>query len=171
MAEVLLRRRFEQLGIDARVESAGLLECGQPAAAHGIDVLRDRGLDMTSHRSRSISAELLASADLIVTMAQEHLVEAVVMAPEVWPRTFTLKELVRRGEEAGPRRADESMEAWLARVGQNRSRNDAFGSSRANDVADPIGMPRAAYERLAAELDDLLDRLVAVAFAGALTSR
>jgi protein-tyrosine-phosphatase len=171
MAEVLLRHRFERLGIDARVASAGLLQTGQPASAHGVDVLRERGLDMAAHRSQAISPQLLASADLIVTMAQEHVVEAVVMAPEVWPRTFTLKELVRRGEAAGPRRAGEEMGAWLARVGQNRSRADAFRSSRENDVADPIGLPRAAYERLAAELDDLLDRMVAVAFAGALTSR
>ncbi len=171
MAEVLLRHRLGDIGVDARVASAGLLQSGQPASAHGVDILQGRGLDMTTHRSRAISRELLRPADLILAMAREHVREAVVLDPALWPRTFTLKELVRRGEAAGARRADEPLTAWLARVGQGRRISDLTGSSPADDVADPYGGPRTAYERLATELDALLDRLVAVAFAGALTSR
>jgi len=171
MAEVLLRDRFRSSGVDARVASAGLLRSGQPASAHGVDLMRERGLDMGAHRSRTIAPELLTSADLILGMAREHVREAVVMATTVWPRTFTLKELVRRGEAAGPRQADEPMDAWIARVAQGRRVADLSGSSPEDDIVDPIGGPRSAYERLAAELDDLLDRMVAVAFAGALTPR
>jgi protein-tyrosine phosphatase len=171
MAEVLLRQRLGDLGVDARVASAGLLQSGQPASAHGIDILRGRGLDMAAHRSRAITREMLSSADLVIAMAREHVREAVVLNPSLWPRTFTLKELVRRGEAAGPRRADESLPEWLDRVGQGRRVADLTGSSADDDVADPIGGPRSAYERLATELDNLLDRLVAVAFAGALTRR
>jgi protein-tyrosine phosphatase len=171
MAEVLLRGRLCDLGVDARVASAGVLRDGLPAAAHGIDVLRDRGLDMTAHRSQAFTRDLLSSADLILGMAREHVREAAVMAPPMWPRTFTLKELVRRGEAAGPRRAGEALDDWLARVGAGRKVAELSGSSPDDDIADPIGKPRPAYERLAVELDDLLDRLVAVAFAGALTSR
>lgn len=171
MAEALLRHRFAELGVDARVASAGLLQSGQPASAHGVDILRGRGIDMTTHRSRAITREILSSADLILAMAREHVREAVVMDPSLWPRTFTLKELVRRGEAAGPRRPGEALSEWLARVGQGRRVADLTGSSPADDVADPIGGPRSAYERLSMELDGLLDRLVAVAFAGALSPR
>ena len=171
MAEALLRRRLEDLGVEARVASAGLLQSGQPASAHGVDILGGRGLDMSGHRSRAITRDLLSPADLILGMAREHVREAVVMDPALWPRTFTLKELVRRGEAAGPRRAGESLPEWLARVGQDRRVADLTGSSPDDDVADPIGGPRAAYERLAVELDGLIDRLVAVAFAGALAPR
>jgi protein-tyrosine phosphatase len=171
MAEVLLRHRLDALGVDASVASAGRLQDGLPAAEHGVDVLRGRGLDMSTHRSRAATRQILTSADLILGMAREHVREAVVAEPAVWPRTFTLRELVRRGEAAGPRRAGESMQDWLARVGQGRRVADLAGSSPDDDIADPIGMPRPAYERLAVELDDLLDRLVAVAFAGALTPR
>jgi protein-tyrosine phosphatase len=171
MAEVMLRARFLDLGVDARVASAGVLREGVPAADHGVDVLRGRGLDMTAHRSQAITRELLSSADLLVGMAREHVREAVVMAPAVWPRTFTLRELVRRGEAAGPRRREEPLDGWLARVGQGRRVADLSGSSPDDDIADPIGGPRSAYERLAVELDDLVDRMVAVAFAGALTPR
>ncbi len=171
MAEVLLRHRLGDLGVKARVASAGMLRSGQPASDHGVDILRERGLDMTTHRSRAMSRELLGGADLVLAMAREHVREAVVLDTALWPRTFTLKELVRRGEAAGARQADESLRDWLARVGQGRRIAELTGSSPADDVADPYGGPRSAYERLADELDDLLDRLVVVAFAGALTPR
>jgi len=171
MAEYLLRQRLGDLGVDARVTSAGVLRAGQPASAHGIDLLRARGLDMTAHRSTQLSRDVLSSAELIVGMAREHVREAAVLAPALWPRTFTLKELVRRGEAVGPRRTDEPLADWLVRVGQGRKIADLSGSSPTDDIADPIGGPRAAYERLAAELDDLLDRFVAVVFAGALAPR
>ena len=171
MAEVLLRQRLEQLGVDARVASAGLLRSGQPASAHGIDVLRGRGLDMTTHRSRSMTREILAGSDLLLAMAREHVREAVVMDPSLWPRTFTLKELVRRGEQVGPRDAGEPLRDWLTRVGQGRRIADLTGSSPDDDVADPIGGPRTAYERLAVELDGLIDRFVDLAIVGALTRR
>jgi protein-tyrosine phosphatase len=171
MAEYLLRRRFEAAGIDARVTSAGLLRAGLPAQPHGVDVGRALGLDMSAHRSRSMTRDVLAEADLIVGMAREHVREAVVLDPSLWPRTFTLKELVRRGEAVGPCAPGEPLADWLARAGQGRRVSDLAGSSPTDDVEDPIGMPVPAYERMARELDDLTRRLVAVAFAGALTSR
>ena len=171
MAEVLLRQRLGDLGVDARVASAGLLQAGNPASAHGVDILRARGLDMTAHRSQAMSRDILSEADVIIGMAREHVREAVVLDPDLWRRTFTLKELVRRGEAAAPRGSGESLDDWLARVGQGRRVADLTGSSPVDDVADPIGGPRSAYERLAMELDDLIERFVAVAFAGALSPR
>jgi protein-tyrosine phosphatase len=171
MAEALLRHRLGDLGVDATVASAGLLRPGQKASDHGVDILRGRGIDMTAHRSRAISRELLGAADLIICMAREHVREAVVLDSSLWPRTFTLKELVRRGEATGPRQAGESLADWLARVSYGRRINDLMGASPADDVADPYGGPRSAYERLLVELDDLLDRLVDLAFARALSSR
>jgi protein-tyrosine phosphatase len=174
MAEVLLRERLGSLGLDARVASAGLLHPGQPASAHGVDIMRGRGLDMSTHRSRAISRDMLTAADLILGMAREHVREAVVRDPGLWPRTFTLKELVRRGEAAGRREPGEALDVWLKRVaaaGEGRRISDLTGSSPIDDVEDPIGGPRSAYERMAVELDGLIDRLVVVAFAGALTPR
>jgi len=171
MAEALLRHRLGDLGVDARVASAGLLRPGQPASQHGVDLLRARGVDMTAHRSRSMTRELLAPADLILAMAREHVREAVVLDPSLWRRTFTLKELVRRGQAAGPRHAGESLADWLAVVGQGRRVADLTGSSPDDDIEDPYGGPRSAYERLLVELDDLLDRLVALAFAAAMAPR
>ncbi len=171
MAEALLRHRLSDLGVDARVASAGLLRSGQPASEHGVDLLRGRGLDMTTHRSQSMTRDLLRGHDLIIAMAREHVREAVVLDPSLWPRTFTLKELVRRGEAIGPRRSGEPVADWLARVAQGRRIAELTGSSPADDVADPYGGPRTAYERMATELDDLLDRLVSLMFVAAMAPR
>jgi protein-tyrosine phosphatase len=171
MAEALLRHRLTAMGVDARVASAGLLRPDQPASPHGVDILRQRGLDMTAHRSRAMTRDLLRSCDLVLAMAREHVREAVVLDPALWPRTFTLKELVRRGEAIGPRGPDELLPAWLARAALGRRIADLSGSWPAADVAAPYGGPRPAYERMAVELDDLLDRLVRLLFAGAMAQR
>ena len=140
--------------------SAGLLEAGNPASSHGVAVLSGLGIDMSAHRSQSMSAELLGRADLILAMAREHVREAVVAVPAIFPRTFTLKELVRRGRETGPRQPGEPLERWLARAHAGRSPRDLMGGSREDDVEDPIGRPRAAYESMVEELSGLLDELV-----------
>jgi hypothetical protein len=87
------------------------------------------------------------------------------MVPEAFPKVFTLKELVRRGEAVGPRGAGESLADWLARAHAGRTSADLMGNSGADDVPDPIGLPRSAYDRMVAELDDQLDRLVALVWA------
>lgn len=162
MAEALLRQRLAAAGVAAQVRSAGLLESGNPASASGVDILAARGLDMNAHRSTTVSAAILGEADLVLGMARQHVREAVVLAPELWPRTFTLKELVRRGTAIGPRKDGGALEAWLARAHMGRSTSLLMGVAPEDDVADPIGQPRSAYERMVAELDDLVERLVAL---------
>ena len=144
----------------AHVHSAGLLEEGNPAHSYGVDVLSERGLDLSAHRSRAMTADLVRRADLVLAMARQHVREAVVVAPDVFPHTFTLKELVRRGVQVGPRRAGQSFEAWLAKVHDGRTTRDLLGVSREDDVDDPIGKPRSAYVEMVAELDRLIDELV-----------
>jgi protein-tyrosine phosphatase len=160
VAAALLAARTAQIGVDVRVSSAGVLESGRPASAHSVDILSGRGLDLSTHRSTTVTKELIRSADLIVTMAREHVRHAVVLVPEAWPRTFTLKNLVIRGEKVGPRRPEEEISDWLARVHAGRTRAGLLGSSLEDDVADPIGQARGAYNRMVGELDDLVERLV-----------
>jgi protein-tyrosine phosphatase len=159
-AEAMLRHRLGQNGVHASVRSAGLLDGGQPASAHGVDVLAELGIDLSRHRSQGMTPDLLRSADLILAMAREHVREAVVMAPDVFSRTFTLKELVRRAQRVGPRQPDQPLREWLERVHAGRMTRELMGRSQEDDVADPIGQPRRAYERMVSELDLLLDQAV-----------
>jgi len=160
MAEALLRRTLADRGIDVGVSSAGLLYDGEPATVTGVDTMEAWGLDISRHHSRRVTADLLGSADLVVAMARQHVREAVVLRPDLYSRTFTLKELVRRGTEVGARPADEPLEAWLARVHEGRRPTEQLGESPDDDVADPVGQGPPVYERTARELDDLITRLV-----------
>ena len=159
MAAALLARRLEEAGVKAVVSSAGLLFDGKPATDHGLAVMADRGIDTSGHRSRKLHPDLVVGADLVIGMARSHVREAAALAPDVWGRAFTLKEIVRRGEERGGRAPGEPLGAWVARLHAGRRLTDLLGDSDADDVGDPIGGPRRRYDRTAEELDDLTARL------------
>ncbi len=137
----------------------------RPASADAVAVMADQGIDIAGHRSRKIGAGLAMDADLVLGMTREHVREVALLAPDALARTFTLKELVRRGGGVGPRGAGVPVPAWLAQVSVGRNRADILGSSDIDDVDDPIGRPRNFYEATRAELAELVDRLVALVFA------
>ncbi len=159
MAEGLFRHQMERRGLPVQVSSAGLLVDGVPATSTAVEVLDRRGIDLSGHRSRVLNAEIVAASDLVLGMAREHVREAAVAVPAAFPRTFTLKELVRRGAEVGPRPESQSIGEWLELVHEGRTPSDVLGSSTEDDVDDPIGEPRAIYERTADEIEALVDQL------------
>jgi len=165
MAEGLLRHRLTAAGVAARVHSAGLLFDDRFASADAIAVMAAHGMDISGHRSRKLAADLVANADVVLGLTREHVREVALVAPDALAKTFTVKELVRRGGAVGARRAGEPMAAWLTRVGFGRYRADILGSSTLDDVADPIGRSRAFYEGTLQEIAHLVDRLVTLAFA------
>ena len=161
MAEGLLGHRLKTCGIDAHVQSAGLLTDGAPASGNGIAVLRDDyGIDVRGHRSRLLDVSMVESADLIVAMARAHVHTVAREQPEAFGRAFTLKELVRRASEIGIRGSDDALASWLARLHDGRRLEDLRGVSPADDVADPIGQDTDVYRSTAAELHQLIERLV-----------
>jgi protein-tyrosine-phosphatase len=160
MAEFMLRHRLAALGVDARVSSAGLFEDDMSPTAEAVAVMAALGLDTSGHRSRRMTQPMIDDADLVLGMARMHLREALTVLPSAWPKTFTLKELVRRAEWVGPREPWQPFAEWLEKVHAGRSRTELLGSSSEDDVADPIGMSRAVYERTAQEIDRLVERLV-----------
>ncbi len=159
MAAALLASRLRDAGVHAHVHSAGMVEDGRPATDHGIAVMASRGIDTSPHRSRRLRPELVATADVIVGMSRAHVREVVATQPDAWPRTFTLKEIVRRGEERGPRVPGQTLGEWVATLHSGRRTTDLLVDAEADDVADPIGRSRRVYERTAAELEALVDRL------------
>lgn len=164
LAAGLLRRRLDERALDAEVRSAGLLEAGRPAEPAAVEVALGRGVDLSGHVSRRLDESELAAVDLVLGMANEHVREAVVLRPDLWPAMYTLKELVRRGDRLGPRDPSLELGAWLGAVGDGREPTELLARSGDDDVADPIGGPPAAFAALGAELDALVDRLVGLAW-------
>lgn len=72
MAEAMLQ---DALGDDSNitVTSAGLgALAGFPASEHSVALMEERGLDISGHRARQLTPELIAEADLILVMETGH---------------------------------------------------------------------------------------------------
>lgn len=162
MAQALLAHKLAAAEAPARVWSAGLLPGGEPPPGEVAAAMADYGIDVTGHRSREMTPGDLCEADLVLAMARFQVRHAVVADPAAWPRTFTLKELIQRGGQVGPRARGQPVAGWLARAHAGRDRATLLGDSPGDDVADPFGGAPEEYKTTAAVLDDLTDRLVAL---------
>jgi protein-tyrosine phosphatase len=70
-AEAVLQRRLAEHGLEGvRVDSAGFIGPDRPAPDLALEVARHRGYDLGAHRSRLVTAEALAAADLVLVMDQ-----------------------------------------------------------------------------------------------------
>ena len=146
-------------GVEGLVVSAGVhADAGAPATANAIRVMRERGLDISEHRSRVLTPRLVAAAHLVIGMTREHLREAVLLDHRALRRAFTLKELVRRSRTA--RRDDEPLAPWREMLSGGRQPIELLGESAADDVSDPIGGPLREYRDTARELDQLMGQFV-----------
>ena len=66
VAAGLLRRALAPF--DIAVESGGLIGFNRPAPPEAVDAAACHGLDLSAHRSRLVTADLIRTADLIVVM-------------------------------------------------------------------------------------------------------
>ncbi|WP_242344767.1 low molecular weight protein-tyrosine-phosphatase [Anaeromyxobacter terrae] len=90
MAEALLRAKFAARG-RGQVESAGLgaLE-GRGADPIAVALMAERGLDLTSHRARQLTPEMLAAADLVLVMESGHQRKIEAIAPSARGRVHRI---------------------------------------------------------------------------------
>ena len=91
MAEYLLRRRLGKQ-IDWQVGSAGLFTGnGMAASLPAVEVLREQIIDLTPHRSRVVTKDIIDAATLIVVMTVTHVGELKRRFPETQDRLYLLK--------------------------------------------------------------------------------
>jgi protein-tyrosine-phosphatase len=74
LAEALLRQALAARGVtDVEVSSAGTGAWeGAPASEGAYLVALELGLDLSGHRARLLTGDLLAASDLVLTMAHHH---------------------------------------------------------------------------------------------------
>jgi protein-tyrosine phosphatase len=94
MAEALLQHALDQrLGPDGGwvVTSAGTGAVeGYTISRHGIAAMAKRGLDVSKHRARPVTAALVNRVDRIVCMTRSHRDAVLAMAPSAKDKVFTL---------------------------------------------------------------------------------
>lgn len=84
LAEALLRQALSERGItDIEVTSAGTGAWeGAPASEGAYLVGLESGLDLSGHRARLLTGEVVASSDLILTMARHHRARVLELGAE-----------------------------------------------------------------------------------------
>jgi protein-tyrosine phosphatase len=110
MAELLMRDKLAEC-LKCKIDelenhgvvvlSAGIAAApGCPPAAEAVQVMSERGLDLTRHEAQPLTDQLVRHSDLIVTMTQSHRQTIAERWPEASERTVLL--LPEKGDIADP---------------------------------------------------------------------
>lgn len=97
MAAALLQARLtcDEARRDWQVGSAGVWTVdGRPASAYAVEEMAQRGIDLRTHRSRNITRELMAGADLVLAMTRGHAEALGAAFPEHAHKVYLLSEMV-----------------------------------------------------------------------------
>jgi len=123
MAEGLFRNHVADRD-DYHTGSAGVSATpGQPASQHTLDILEDKGIDLSGHRSQPITAELVERATHIFAMTGRHRDSIEYLFPGAADKTYLACEFCPEDGLTGA------------------------------DIPDPIGLGRGAYEETCAVLE------------------
>jgi protein-tyrosine phosphatase len=100
MAEAITRKILAQkLGVsEAELEKKGVNVIsagsfampGARAAAAAVEALRPHGVDLSRHRSRPLSVELIHEADIVFAMGRQHLQAVLALVPTAADKVVTL---------------------------------------------------------------------------------
>ena len=92
MAAAIMEKIAVENDIDVLIESAGVFaEIGQRASQEAIDALAEMDIDLTYHRSKPVSEDLIAKSDLILTMTTAHKMILEAMAKG---KVYSIKEYI-----------------------------------------------------------------------------
>ena len=183
MAEALLRHHLG--GFDASFEtlpdepiavrSVGTLGWNDyPATPHAVQVMAERGIDLSEHVSRKITKDDVARADLVIAMTRKHGWATSAYDESSADRTFLLGEFVRLGEAAlasahvsstpikgGDSGTGASLRSFAEQVARQRAADRPIGHAR-DEIADPAGESLDTYRATAVLIEDLAVRCASI---------
>lgn len=153
------------------VESAGLAAMDGEGAAHeAVRTMAARSIDISGHRARTVTREMLRRSDLVLAMEDRHTERLAAMCPGAAVYT-----LLRLGEAArlvlGEPPAAGMPEGAQLRLGiledevERLERDDLWQWRRREyDVPDPIGWRVEGYEEVARLMEPSVRDITAVLF-------
>jgi protein-tyrosine-phosphatase len=128
---------LERAGVTSvEVLSAGTVTVsGRPASEKAVTAMKEKGFDITGHRTTILDKKMAEEADLILTMTARHRREVIRVCPGAAGKVFTLGEFAGSGEDVVDPFGG-SLEAYRRTAGQL------------------AGLIRMAVDRLVKELRD-----------------
>jgi len=95
MAMGLLRSMVEDTSDQWKIESAGVWDMGgQQVAANTQLALKERGIDLNDHISRTVTGTMLSGFNLVLVMEDIHKEVLKLTFPEYTDRIYMLSEMV-----------------------------------------------------------------------------
>lgn len=164
MTVALLVAEARRRGLAVSVSSAGFWVDGEPASAEAVRVMAERGLDITDHRSRVVTPELVRAHDLVVAAERElaRRIITLVDEPDTVTRVHTLGGLVAgldALDDATRRRTAGDPTARAVAVARRRPAADLLGRGP-DEIPDPHGRSLAVHRRTAERLAGLAAGLI-----------
>lgn len=94
MAEAIFKELLKNKNkFKYKVRSAGISAFeGGSAAKQAIQVMKEKNIDLNSHKTTFLSEKLVKEADVILTMTQQHKLYILDEYPETYGKVYTLKE-------------------------------------------------------------------------------
>ena len=134
MAEALARRLAAERGLDDLVVTSGGVGAaeGAPASDGALLVALEHGLDLNEHRSRLVTPEVVAQADLVLTMSEAH---------------------ARRVRELGGAGRTDTLTGFATGGASGAGVSDPFGSD--------LSVYRQTFDELERYVGQALDRIAA----------
>ena len=164
MAEQMLRQKFAQRNIkNIVVDSVGVYAMeGEPMTIEALTSMRAANYSPTTHVAKQATADVIASANLVLTATQDHRADVVRTLTRANRFTFTIKEFANlAGYVATP---DPDVELPTATdladklVITSMARGYAPEVAAA-DIEDPYQRGQAVFDATREELEPLLDAI------------
>ena len=141
------------------VESAGFAEEGFPPIPPAVDAMAKRGLDVSDHRSRLLTVDLIDACDLILTAERDHVVRVATMSSAAFARSMTLPrfvELSDPGTGTEDARGARRLREWVEELTADRTPRE-YLSADIGEIADPTGAPPRIFEAAVVDMQGLCE--------------
>ena len=134
MAEAMLQEALKDRS-DISVTSAGIAALeGYPASEHSLALMAERGLDISGHKARQLTPEMITATDLILVMETGHKRAIDEQDPTVRGKIYRLGEWQdfdipdphrkpREAFEEALALIEQGIDAWADKIKQSEAAN------------------------------------------------
>ena len=164
MAEQMLRKKFAERNIkNVVIDSAGVYAMeGEPMTIEASTSMRAVGYAPASHAAKQATADIIASANLVLTATQDHRSDVVRALTRANRFTFTIKEFANLAAYIAE--PDPDVELPVATDLADKLVITSMARGYAPEVADadiedPYQRGQAVFDATRAELEPLLDAI------------
>jgi protein-tyrosine-phosphatase len=141
LARAVIDREYPEIRDRFDFSSAGVAALdGNVPTREAVEVMMERGIDISGHRARNITWSILEASDLVLTMEEAQRKRVAGMAEGAETPVFLLLE---RGE---------------ARTEKHDGQSIQYASRY--EVPDPIGMPTEEYRHVAAIMESPIENIL-----------